>query len=138
MSERCQSGHRDRGGEASGWLPTVKPLSPANSNIDVQGNDQAANITLSTIPNDVNAATKSGNSDTYVKLQVGLTKALSTDIWVFVKIDNSDDRSARSPRRPMRTRSLGRIARPVTVTRGPWCSDPAVGWRRQDLAGSAH
>lgn len=74
-------------------ISTLQPVvAPSSSiNINVQGDDQPATITLSAVTTDAIPQDKTGNSNTFVKLQVGLTKPLSKDVWVFVKVDNPDD-----------------------------------------------
>jgi len=78
---------------ATGEFPGTRPVPPESRNIKISltGEDQPANITLSAITTDANSQDKSGNSNSFVKLQLGLTKPLSKDVWVFIKVDNPDD-----------------------------------------------
>jgi hypothetical protein len=75
---------------ATGQFPGAKPVLPGSRNISISvtGEDQPAAITLSASAADADSQTKAGNSNTFVKLQVGLTKPLSKDVWIFVKVDN--------------------------------------------------
>jgi len=71
---------------------SVKPVRPPTGsiNIDVHGNDQPATITMSAITSS-SSGDGEGNSNSFVKLRLGLTKKLSKDVWVFIKVSNPDD-----------------------------------------------
>lgn len=75
----------------SGEIQNGTPVQSESRNIKVSvtGEDQAANVTLSAITSGSDDG--DGNSNSFVKLRLGLTKALSKDVWVFIKVNNPDD-----------------------------------------------